>query len=65
MWGCEGAEYLDVDVSKNGGRNKGGEQGSGLQKWKKADVKVTGEREGWNTAERGASGTEVCWIFYT
>ena len=56
---------MDVDVSKNGGRNKGGEQGSGLQKGKKAEVKVTSECEEWNTAGRGASGTKVCWIFYT
>ena len=59
MWGCEGAEYLDVDVSKNGDRNKGRDQGRGSK------VKLTREREGQNTAGRGESGTKVSWILYT
>ena len=50
---------MDVDVSKNGDRNKGRDQGSGSK------VKLTREREGQNTAGRGESGTKVSWILYT
>ena len=50
---------MDVDVSKNGDRNKGRDQGRGSK------VKLTREREGQNTAGRGESGTKVSWILYT